>query len=175
MKITNEIKSRISTFIHIADDLTVTYHIYKLSDLYNSHTTKYASIYDGDLFKIYRSQVDIIAAGYSKLCKAIIALNLANPIVNAVVTILIAEKTKQIADAIEAKELFDNQLIIANNWLNDEANEPVIIKEATKVMASRGRTFTTIADMNNREKRSLSYFLLKNFTNMSESAIYHSL
>lgn len=52
----------------------------KLSDMYNSRSTKYHSIYDSDFFVQKTDPESIVSAGYSKLCKAIISLNLQNEI-----------------------------------------------------------------------------------------------
>jgi len=76
----------------------------KLSDFYNSRSTKYSGIYDSDLFKISNDKSDIIASGFNPLVKKIIRLNVSNVLVkNHLKKLAIDKKQARILEVAKAK------------------------------------------------------------------------
>jgi len=170
-KITAATKSRIEGFVSFYGGFKI--YTKKLSDIYTGRSTNYAGIYDTDLFSINRNEAAIVAAGYSKLCKAIITLNMENKTVKSVIEILKAEnEAKELAEVNE-QTLYVARVAEADAWI--VANQSIIADEATKVCKSFGVAAMPVSAMNSRMKQQLAWFLLKNFTNNTKTAIFHAL
>ena len=76
----------------------------KLSDFYNSRSTKYSGIFDSDLFKISNDKSDIIASGFNPLVKKIIRLNTSNKRVkNHLKKLAIEKKQAKILEVAKIK------------------------------------------------------------------------
>lgn len=76
----------------------------KLSDYYSSRSTNYASCLNSAPFIISRDMATIVAAGYSKACKAVITLELTDE-VKAIAEEMRAKRIKDIADQQKAADL----------------------------------------------------------------------
>ena len=108
----------------------------KLSDLYSSRSTNYHSIYNSDLFIINRKKEDIVAAGYSPLCKAIISLNESNPLVKQILQMEIERlKAKKASDKIESdkKEAFKSAILAEANSVSTDQDFAADLKWAGEV------------------------------------------
>lgn len=170
-KITPSVIERVSHFVSFYNGFKV--RTIKLSDIYSSRSTNYASIYNTDLFVINTDKGAIEASGYSKSCKAIITLNMNNNDVQSIIEKLKAEHIKAEKSKAEAKELFEQQKLEAKQWI--EANPEIVAAEAAKVATKFQRDITNIAEFPSKMKQQLAWFLLNNFSNNTKTAIFHAL
>ena len=170
-----EIKIRISHFVTFYKKSEGQIIVKKLSDLYNSRTTKYASIYNTDLFVIYRDAESIAKYGFSKLCKAIITLNESNPTVLDILAELRKDNEAKILTEQAEKELYEKRVTEAKDFIANKDNHAVILKEANKVCNNFGENLEEIKNMPSKMQQQLAWFLLKYFTNNSKTAIFHAL
>lgn len=170
-KITPSVKTKIAGFVSFYNGFSVSTK--KLSDLYSARSTNYASIYNSDLFLINKTEAEIVASGYSKLCKAVITLNLENPLVVTVIEDL--KKENELKNKAEEKAaiLLAQQKTEAKIWI--ENNPEIVRKEAVKVCEKFGRPFTSVNEMSSKMLQQLAWFLLKYFTDNSKTAIFHAL
>lgn len=171
----NEIKSRISHFVTFYKSSEGKIIVKKLSDLYNSRSTKYASIYNTDLFVINRDAESITKYGFSKLCKAIITINESNPIVIELLAELRKDNEAKILAEQAEKELYEKRVQEAKDFIANKDNRSIILKEANKVCNNFGDNLDEIKNMPSKMQQQLAWFLLKYFTNNSKTAIFHAL
>lgn len=173
---TNTQKEKVALFTNYyfsGNESSFNVYTKKLSDLYNSRTTKYHSVYDTDLFVISRDSESIVAAGYAKSCKAIITLNLENELVKEIIELLKKENQEKLEANEKASWLFASQKVEATKWI--QQNPEIVEKEARKVAEKFNREFVSVESMSSREKQQLAWFLLKNFENNTKTAIFHVL
>lgn len=171
----NEIKSRISHFVTFYKSSEGKIIVKKLSDLYNSRSTKYASIYNTDLFVINRDAESITKFGFSKLCKAIITINESNPIIIELLAELRKDNEAKILAEQAEKELYEKRVQEAKDFIANKDNRSIILKEANKVCNNFGDNLDEIKNMPSKMQQQLAWFLLKYFTNNSKTAIFHAL
>ena len=146
----NEIKSRISYFVTFYKKSEGQIIVKKLSDLYNSRSTKYASIYNTDLFVINRDAESITKFGFSKLCKAIITINESNPIIIELLAELRKDNAAKILAEQAEKELYEKRVQEAKDFIANKDNRSIILKEANKVCNNFGDNLDEIKNMPSR-------------------------
>lgn len=115
----------------------------KLSDFYQSQSTRLKSIYNTDLFIRSWQPMDVQAAGFAESCKAVISLNLDNSEVIEILEAIKAReeaakmkdaenKQKKIdaeiaihteAQAIEADAFFNNEVLAAKDLRGVEKSQ----------------------------------------------------
>jgi len=102
------LNSKLRNFIFLRDGEAHT-SVRKLSDMYTSRSTNYASCLNQPPFIIITDKDEIARNGYSKLCRAIITVDSTHPLVQEVIDELKAEQLKR--DNSSYKRWHDDQLV----------------------------------------------------------------
>ena len=134
----------------------------KLSDFYNSRSTKYSGIYDSDLFIISNDKSDIIASGFNPLVKKIIRLNTSNKRVkNHLKKLAIEKKQAKILEVAKIKA-FKVEVRNAINYI--KLNKKFIEQKNPCILENNvsGMTLKPIAYwLSQKSKKSSSQAFLK--------------